>query len=89
LLDDARLVVTELATNAIVHAGSAFLVLAQVHESGVRVSVSDNSPIRPAVRGSDPLALSGRGLQLVQALSDDWGVEVTAEGKTVWADLRA
>jgi anti-sigma regulatory factor (Ser/Thr protein kinase) len=89
LLDDARLVVTELATNAIVHACSPFSVLAHVHDSGVRVSVSDNSPVRPAIRASDPLAVSGRGLQLVEALSSDWGVDVTPEGKTVWADLRA
>jgi hypothetical protein len=78
-----------LATNAIVHACSPFSVLAHVHDSGVRVSVSDNSPVRPAIRASDPLAVSGRGLQLVEALSSDWGVDVTPEGKTVWADLRA
>ena len=89
LVDDARLVVTELATNAIVHAGSRFSVLAHFHESGVRLSVRDSSPVRPTVRPGDSLAASGHGLHLVAALSAEWGIEVTADGKTVWADLRA
>jgi anti-sigma regulatory factor (Ser/Thr protein kinase) len=89
VIDDARLVVTELAANAIVHARSPFSVTAHPHDSGVRLSVRDSSVVRPTVRPSDPLAASGRGLLLVAALSADWGVEVTADGKTVWADLRA
>ncbi len=89
LIDDARLVVTELAANAILHARSPFSVTARPHESGVRLSVRDSSAVRPTVRPRDPLADSGRGLLLVAALSAEWGVEVTADGKTVWADLRA
>lgn len=89
LIYDARLVVTELAANAIVHARSPFSVTAQAHEFGVRLSVRDSSLVRPTVRPSDPLAASGRGLLLVAALCADWGVVVTTDGKTVWADLRA
>ena len=89
LIDDARLIVTELAANAIVHARSPFSVTVHAHGSRVRLSVRDSSTVRPTVRPCDPLAATGRGLLLVGALSADWGVVVTADGKTVWADLRA
>lgn len=89
LLDDARLVVTELAANAVVHARSSFSVRARIDESRVRIWVSDSSRARPMLRHSGPLSTSGRGLHLVDALSAEWGVEVTTDGKTVWADLRA
>jgi anti-sigma regulatory factor (Ser/Thr protein kinase) len=88
-IDDARLIVTELAANAIVHARSPFSVTVDAHGSGVRLSVRDSSGVRPTVRPCDPRAESGRGLLLVAALSADWGVVITADGKTVWADLRA
>jgi hypothetical protein len=79
----------ELAANAIVHARSPFSVTVDAHSSGVRLSVRDSSAVRPTVRPCDPRAESGRGLLLVAALSADWSVVVTADGKTVWADLRA
>jgi anti-sigma regulatory factor (Ser/Thr protein kinase) len=88
LLDDARLIVTELAANAILHARSPFSVTVHAHATGVRLSVRDRSAVRPIVRPGGPLAASGRGLLLVAALSADWGVVVSADGKTVWADLR-
>lgn len=87
-LDDAQLIITELATNAVIHAGSPFSVATRADESGVRISVGDSDPVTPAMREHAPLATSGRGLRLVTALASDWGVEVTADGKTVWAELR-
>jgi anti-sigma regulatory factor (Ser/Thr protein kinase) len=87
-IDDARLIVTELAANAIVHARSPFSVTVHAHGCGVRLSVRDGSSVRPTVRPCDPRAESGRGLLLVAALSADWGVVVALDGKTVWADLR-
>jgi anti-sigma regulatory factor (Ser/Thr protein kinase) len=89
LLDDARLVVTELAANAVVHARSSFSVRVRIDESGVRLWVRDSSRARPMLRHTGPLSTSGRGLHLVDALSVEWGVEVMTHGKTVWADLRA
>ncbi|HEX3833556.1 MAG TPA: ATP-binding protein, partial [Solirubrobacteraceae bacterium] len=79
LIDDARLIVTELAANAIVRARSPFSVTVHVHGSGVRLSVHDGSAVRPTVRPCDPRAESGRGLLLVAALSADWGVAVIAD----------
>jgi anti-sigma regulatory factor (Ser/Thr protein kinase) len=88
MVDDAQLLVSELATNAVLHARSAFSVVARAEESRIRVSVRDASPVTPKLRDHGAMALSGRGLHLVAALSADWGVEVTADGKTVWAELQ-
>jgi anti-sigma regulatory factor (Ser/Thr protein kinase) len=87
LVDDAGLLVTELATNAVLHARSPFRVVARTSERGVRVSVHDASHVRPTRRTTALTATSGRGLQLVAALCTDWGVETTSDGKMVWADL--
>ncbi len=88
LVEDARLLVTELATNAVLHARSPFSVAARAEGSRVRVSVRDGSTVRPTLREHDPTAMSGRGMRLVAALSADWGVDVTHDGKTVWAELQ-
>lgn len=87
MLDDAQLVVTELATNAIVHARSPFTVVAEARDSRVRLSVQDVSSITPTLRDPAPMGPSGRGLHLVAAVAVDWGVELTPDGKTVWAEL--
>ncbi len=89
LLEDARLVVTELATNAVIHAKSPFSVVVRPHERGVHLSVRDSSRVRPTVRDEGPRAISGRGLRLVAMLATEWGVELTADGKAVWAELQA
>jgi anti-sigma regulatory factor (Ser/Thr protein kinase) len=89
LLDDAKLLVTELATNAVVHARSPFSVVVRAENSRVRVSVRDASPATPTLRDGGPGVPSGHGIRLVDALSADWGVELTADGKTVWAELQS
>jgi anti-sigma regulatory factor (Ser/Thr protein kinase) len=88
LLEDSVLVVSELATNAVVHARSAFSVVARREGSGVRLSVHDLSTAKPVLRSAPLLAPSGRGLQLVAEITSKWGVETTSAGKTVWAELR-
>jgi anti-sigma regulatory factor (Ser/Thr protein kinase) len=87
-IEDAQLVVAELASNAVVHARSAFSVAARAEPSGVRIPVHDASSVTPTMRAADPLALSGRGLRLVAAIAADWGVDLTPDGKVVWAELR-
>ena len=89
LMQDAQLVVAELASNAVVHARSSFSAAARAEPFGVRISVHDASPVTPTVRENDPIALSGRGLRLVAAIAADWGVDITPDGKVVWAELRA
>jgi anti-sigma regulatory factor (Ser/Thr protein kinase) len=87
LLEDAKLVVTELATNAVIHARSAFSVEIRPRGAVVLISVQDASHARPTVRDSG-MAASGRGLRLVDALATNWGVEISREGKIVWAELQ-
>ena len=84
LADDAALAVTELAANAIVHAGSAFTVILSARADLLRISVRDASPLAgPGLRAA-PL----HGLGAVDALASRWGVEsLGSAGKTVWVDI--
>jgi len=85
LADDAALVVTELAANAIVHAHSWFTVILSGHGDLLRISVRDASP-----EGGEPLVpVPLHGLGAVDALASRWGVESLGHaGKTVWVELR-
>jgi anti-sigma regulatory factor (Ser/Thr protein kinase) len=88
LLEDAKLVASELATNAVIHARSSFTVEVHLRGTGVRLSVRDASRTRPTLRDHDALAGSGRGLRLIDMLAANWGVALADDGKTVWAELR-
>ncbi|MDQ6617378.1 MAG: MEDS domain-containing protein [Actinomycetota bacterium] len=87
LVNDAALVLTELAVNALVHARSAFTVALSCDRGAVCISVCDSSSVLPRRRDEDLMKQSGRGLGLVSAVSSRWGVKSTAEGKMVWAVL--
>ena len=88
LLADAQLVLSELASNAVLHASSGFSVAVRSTDGGVRLSVRDSSPAAPAVRDA-PSEASGRGLRIVSTVASSWGVEPAPDGKVVWAELRA
>jgi anti-sigma regulatory factor (Ser/Thr protein kinase) len=85
--DDVQLVVSELASNAVIHAGTPFSVSVGSDDSVMRISVQDWSAAAPIMRDGAPSARSGRGLRLVAAVARDWGVEPHPDGKTVWAEL--
>jgi anti-sigma regulatory factor (Ser/Thr protein kinase) len=88
-IDDAALMTTELASNALTHAHSPFTVTADVSTRRLRVGVHDASSLPPvAVRGTSPTVLRGRGLAFVAALADRWGYDPDASGKTVWFETR-
>ena len=87
LSDSIAVVVSELATNAVTHAGSPFSVLARSDQQVIRISVRDASAVMPQLRQVGPEEGPGLGLQMVDALAGTWGVEVTAGGKSVWAQL--
>ncbi|MGH9296760.1 MAG: MEDS domain-containing protein [Acidimicrobiales bacterium] len=86
--DDAAQVVTELASNAVIHARSAFSVIASLGPAGLRIAVHDASPIAPRERSAKTTETTGRGMQLVAALASEWGAQQVADGKIVWALLR-
>jgi anti-sigma regulatory factor (Ser/Thr protein kinase) len=85
VLEAIELMVSELATNCIKHANSAFeLTLVQRPEE-IRIEVTDQSGGAPAMRSPSPEEPTGRGLQIVNMLSETWGIEHrAASGKTVW-----
>lgn len=90
---DAMVLVTEVVSNAVDHAGTGGdVVLAldvTASDTWLRVGLADGSTIRPIVRELDPNAPRGRGMQLVAALSDRWGSHDQDGGKRVWFELDA
>ncbi|PZS36884.1 MAG: hypothetical protein DLM58_00770 [Pseudonocardiales bacterium] len=88
LLDDAGLIVTELATNAVLHARTEYTVHVSSSAHAIRIAVRDSSPTPPSRRDASLVATSGRGLGIVAALADQWNVESVTAGKSVWAELR-
>jgi anti-sigma regulatory factor (Ser/Thr protein kinase) len=87
-VDDAiPLVVSELVTNAVLHAGSPAKVEVRVGNDCVRIEVHDSTAELPTVREPGPFTVTGRGLLLVEALSDRWGASPTAGGKVVWFEV--
>jgi anti-sigma regulatory factor (Ser/Thr protein kinase) len=85
--DVVALLVSETVTNAIKHADPP--VELRLHREGgrLRVEVRDTSPRRPVVKAYDPDRESGRGMELVEALADTWGVRGCDPGKVVWFEL--
>lgn len=88
VVDDLLLLVSELVTNAVVHAGSPAVVRLDADVERIKVAVADHDTDRvPALVDGDPLASSGRGVLLVDRLAARWGVEPQREGKVVWFEL--
>jgi two-component sensor histidine kinase len=85
LVEPIQLMVSELATNAVQHARTAFEVALIRFDEEIRVEVTDDSRGRPTMRSPAPDEPTGRGLQIVDLLASDWGIERgLREGKTVW-----
>jgi anti-sigma regulatory factor (Ser/Thr protein kinase) len=85
--EPTQLVVTELLSNAIDHAHAPIRLTVSFPGESVRVEVHDAAPEPPRQQPRDPERLRGRGLQMVDALSSQWGWTDDAAGKTVWADV--
>jgi anti-sigma regulatory factor (Ser/Thr protein kinase) len=87
-LESAELMVSELATNCIRHERMSFYVTISRTPREVRVEVTDSGSGMPTMRSPGPNDPSGRGLQIVDMLSDEWGIEPEVPaGKTVWFSL--
>ncbi|MEU9860502.1 ATP-binding protein [Streptomyces sp. NPDC047971] len=91
LADAAGLALTELVANVVRHVpGRRCTVLILREPHGLRVEVADTLCGPPLfAKAPEPLAEAGRGLMLVEAVTDRWGVEPSADGKTVWFECDA
>ncbi len=86
IIDTATLLVSELATNAVVHAGSTIRLRIGVGDD-IRVEVRDASDDGPVVVEFEPDRESGRGLAIVTTLADSWDWKPLPSGKVVWFAL--
>jgi len=84
-VETAVLLVSELATNAVVHAHTPFSVELRAVKDAVAIEVSDVGLGQPAIRDSS--GVGGNGLRLVESLASDWGVRPERLGKTVFFRL--
>lgn len=81
-------VVGELAANAVVHQDGAAEIAVDNADGCIEIAVSDSGAGMPALVNEAPWSTEGhRGIQLVAALTREWGVEPTSGGKRVWARL--
>ena len=87
--DTVALLVSEVATNALVHGAGRVRVRVRPTGSGLRVEVHDEDTTLPSRRRATPMDEGGRGIALVDALSSGWGAETTPDGKTVWFEVAA
>jgi anti-sigma regulatory factor (Ser/Thr protein kinase) len=89
--ETATLLVSELATNALVHASSEFdvTVVYPTRAGRVRIEVADRNRSQPVPLEPPPTVPHGRGLFLVSTLADAWGVQEAGRrsGKTIWFEL--
>jgi anti-sigma regulatory factor (Ser/Thr protein kinase) len=83
----AVLLVSELVANSVLHARTPCVVSVDVDDSRARVEVRDEDPRPPVLKEYGPTAVTGRGLHIVEALSDRWGFTTDATGKTVWFEV--
>ncbi len=89
LVDEVMLVLSELASNAVIHARSQFTISVRSDDSLLRIAVRDRCPVPATANGERGLLVRApHGLAVIQALSTQWGVEDTPDGKIVWAELR-
>ncbi len=82
-----RIVVGELAANAIRHTGAGFEVRLVRGDPAIRVEVTDEDARIPRILRAGPFDPGHRGLALVAHFADRWGVRPIPGGKTVWAEF--
>ncbi|KMS72318.1 MULTISPECIES: ATP-binding protein [Streptomyces] len=89
MTEDAVLLVSELVGNAVRHTGARVFGLRMRRRRGwIRIEVRDPSRGLPCLMPVQEMDISGRGLFLVDKLSDRWGVDLLPRGKTTWFEMR-
>jgi anti-sigma regulatory factor (Ser/Thr protein kinase) len=81
--------VSELTTNAVLHARTGFTLSLRLEDDLLRLEVTDQSALLPRLRNHTEQASTGRGMSVVYALAAAHGVVATSSGKTVWCEVRA
>ena len=87
LVETAVLLVSELVTNALLHAGTHIDLTARLGPDGLRVEVGDGSLHLPSRRRYAATAGTGRGLMMLESMAADWGVRRRRNGKVVWFEV--
>jgi hypothetical protein len=88
-VDLARLLVSEVVTNAVLHARTETTLTLDWNESTVKIQVADTNPVLPVVRSHGAEAGTGRGLHVLDRLASNWGTEPLRGGKVVWFEIPA
>ncbi|MDF5751898.1 ATP-binding protein [Spongiactinospora sp. TRM90649] len=89
ITDDVALIVTELITNSLAYGKEPIRLTLRADGRAVRGEVSDHGSALPTLMPADLYNEHGRGLILVNAYADRWGIDPAASGKTVWFVRRA
>lgn len=84
--DVVAILTSEVATNAVLHANSDFRVRVQRRRGVVRIEIMNHAPELLLIK-QQPSTDGGRGLQILDKLAQDWGVETCADHKIVWFEL--
>lgn len=83
---DIELIVSELVTNAVLHGAAPVALILRTAPGVISIEVCDGSPGQPAIPTEDTRRPhAGRGLMIVDGLSDHWGWRLQPPGKCVWA----
>ncbi|MFC0843156.1 ATP-binding protein [Streptomyces noboritoensis] len=86
-VDDVLLLVSEVVTNACLHAGGPRELVLRHADGHLRVEVADGSPVAPARRPRAPSLPGGHGLMVLDRLAGDWGSMPVGTGKVVWLEV--
>lgn len=83
------LVVSELVSNAVLHAGTDLDLTLEYSGARLLMRVHDGSPVLPEPAGVRPIGAGGHGLEIIARIAESWGVEPDPGGKSVWCVLGA
>ena len=86
-VDAAQVAVSEIVTNALVHAGTPMRLRVMLRGTALRVELRDGSPHLPHQRDYSSIAATGRGLHMVAQMVDRWGAYPDGRGKVVWFEI--
>jgi anti-sigma regulatory factor (Ser/Thr protein kinase) len=88
LAESGVLVISELVTNAVLHAHTPILVLADYDHGTLTLAVQDGEAALPTLLPADTEREGGRGVAIISHLGGTWGIQRTVLGKMVWVSLR-